>query len=97
MSKSVGVYHEIEDAIRQVAMSKGMDLASIYGDSPELKDRNCRPKHGPQIQPRRKPQLSLPMYMAPGVDLTEEVVKRLNEKYEKPADTDGKRGSSKKD
>ncbi len=38
--QSAGVFHEIEDAIREVAVSKGMDLLFIYEDVPDEKDRN---------------------------------------------------------
>jgi Skp family chaperone for outer membrane proteins len=91
--QAVAVYHEIEEAIRQMAISKGMDLVSIYGDTPDEKDRNVAKNLARKINTGA----SIPVYVAPGVDLTEEVLKRLNEKYEKTSDTDAKRGTTKKD
>ena len=87
------VYHEIQDTIREIAISKGLELVSVYGDTPDAKDRNVAANLARKINT----SASIPFYMAPGVDLTEEVLKRLNDKHEKKANADGNRGSSKKE
>jgi Skp family chaperone for outer membrane proteins len=82
--QAVGVFHDIEDTIRLVAVSKGMELVSVYGDTPDLKDRNLPANLARKINS----SASIPLYTAPGVDLTEEVVKCLNEKHEKTSKKD---------
>jgi Skp family chaperone for outer membrane proteins len=91
--QATGVFREIEDAIHQVAKSRGMDLVLVYGDTPDEKDRNVAANLARKINT----SACIPLYVAPGTELTDEVLKRLNEKHAKSADSDGKRDTSKKD
>jgi Skp family chaperone for outer membrane proteins len=75
--QAIGVFHEIEDAIGRVAKSGGAELVLIYGDTPDEKDRNVAANLARKINT----SACLPLYMAPGVDITTEVLTLLNAKY----------------
>jgi Skp family chaperone for outer membrane proteins len=75
--QAIGVFHEIEDAIGRVAKSGGAELVLIYGDTPDEKDRYVAQNLARKINT----SACMPLYIAPGVDITADVLKLLNDKY----------------
>jgi Skp family chaperone for outer membrane proteins len=73
----VQLYQEIEDMVKRLAVSNGWSLVLQYGDVVDPKD-----KYNPRmIQHKMLDAICTPMYAADGIDVSEVVVKYLNEAY----------------
>jgi Skp family chaperone for outer membrane proteins len=79
----VVLYREVEAAVRSYATHAGIELVLHYNDAPDLKDlytpRNVARKMGSPG--------CMPLYMAPGIDISEPVIQSLNRDYHGPIPT----------
>jgi Skp family chaperone for outer membrane proteins len=76
----VTLYQEVEDMVKRVAVSNNFEMVLQYSDAIDAKDKN-----NPMIIQRKVlGGVCVPMYAAPGLDISELVYKNLNWYYDHP-------------
>jgi Skp family chaperone for outer membrane proteins len=75
------VYKEVEEAVKKYASLAGLEMVLHYNDAVAESDRNSAPNVARKISQ----SACMPMYMATGMDISQDIVNTLNAKY--PATT----------
>jgi Skp family chaperone for outer membrane proteins len=71
------VYREVEDAVRKYAEAQGIELVLHYNDAVADSDRSSPTN----IARKMSAGACMPMHVAPGLDISNEIVDHLNRKY----------------
>jgi len=75
---AVQIYHEVEDAVKLYARSNSLDLVMFYNDAVTEPDFY----HPANVQRKlTQPAAVMPMYVAPGMDISDSVCSMLNQRY----------------
>jgi Skp family chaperone for outer membrane proteins len=79
------IYSEVEDAVVRYATSHQLDLVLHYNDAVAEVDR----KNPQNVARKMSAGACMPMYMAPGLDISKDIVDQLNAKYPGSAQAPG--------
>jgi Skp family chaperone for outer membrane proteins len=71
------VYREVEEAVQTYAHSAGLEMVLHYNDAVLDTDRNS----AANIARKMSAGACMPMFLAPGLDISQEIVNNLNAKY----------------
>jgi Skp family chaperone for outer membrane proteins len=71
------VYKEVDEAVRTYCRQTGMEMVMHYNDAVSEPDRN----RAENIARKMSAGACMPMYMMPGLDISQEIVNALNAKY----------------
>jgi len=83
----VQVYKEVEDAVNTYARQGGLEMVLHFNDAVAETDRNT----AANIARKMSAGACMPMYITPGLDISQDIVNALNAKY--PATTSAPAGS----
>ncbi len=76
------IHDEMRDTVAGIAKEKGLLAVLAYPDAVSAEEQN-----NPAIKELRlKPPAAQPFYLDPSIDFTDEIIKRVNAKYEAEAD-----------
>lgn len=75
------IYNEVEDAVRKYAAMNGIELVMHYNDAVADADR----RSANNIARKMSAGACMPMYMAGGLDISQEIVETLNKQYTGPS------------
>jgi Skp family chaperone for outer membrane proteins len=75
------VYREVEEAVKTYARTAGLEMVLHYNDAVLESDRNS----AANIARKMSAGACMPMFLAPGLDISQDIVNALNAKY--PAST----------
>jgi len=84
------VYKEVEEAVKAYARPAGIELVLHYNDAVLDTDRNT----APNVARKMSAGACMPMYITPGMDISQEIVNALNAKYPATASTGGTSGGT---
>jgi Skp family chaperone for outer membrane proteins len=71
------VYREVDEAVRMYARQAGLEMVMHYNDAVVETDRNS----AANIARKMSAGACMPMYLAPGLDISQDIVNALNAKY----------------
>ncbi len=92
------VYKEVEEAVRTYARQSGLEMVMHYNDATQESDRNS----AANIARKMSAGACMPMYLTPGLDISQDIVNALNAKYPTtasaaPAGTGGSNKAAKRE
>jgi Skp family chaperone for outer membrane proteins len=71
------VYKEVEDAVNTYARTAGLEMVLHFNDAVAETDRNS----APNIARKMSAGACMPMYITPGLDISQDIVNTLNAMY----------------
>ncbi len=71
------VYREVDEAVRTYARQAGLEMVMHFNDAVVETDRNS----AANIARKMSAGACMPMYLAPGLDISQDIVNALNAKY----------------
>jgi Skp family chaperone for outer membrane proteins len=78
--QSVQIYREVEEAVKRFAVANGIELVLHYNDAPDAEV--YQPVH---VQRKLGVAAGMPIYKAPGMDITNSIAMMLNQRYQASA------------